>query len=72
MQVNGLDKELDWKKLKIPILNQGECSFDVSLKMKLFCQTFLRAGCSLFISHSGICSATGEKKPIDLLEHTVK
>lgn len=30
MQLSSLDKGLDWKKLKIPILKQGECSFDVS------------------------------------------
>lgn len=70
MQVNGLDKGQDWKKFKIPILKQGECSFDVSLKMKIFCQSFLRALCSLFISHSGIFSDTGEKKCTDLLDLT--
>lgn len=70
MQVNDLDEGLDWKKLKIPILKQGECSFNVSLEMKIFCQAFLRAACSLFISHSVIFSTTGEKKPIDLLDQT--
>lgn len=70
MQVNGLDKGQDWKKFKILILKQGERSSDVSLKMKIFFQTFLRAMCSLFISHDGIFSATGEKKHTDLLNLT--
>lgn len=66
MQVNGLDKGQDWKKFKIPILKQGECSFDVSLKMNIFFQAFLRALCSLFISHSGIFGAAGEKKHTEI------
>lgn len=70
MQVNGLDKGQDWKKFKIPVLKQGECSFDVSLKMKIFFQAFLRALCFLFISHSGVFSATGEKQHRDLLDLT--
>lgn len=41
MQVNDLDKGPDWKKFKIPILKQHECSFDVSLNMKISARHFL-------------------------------